>query len=127
MTPDALRARVSRDYPNEPWHNQCAGFVYYVCRVTGTVRQSYATATAARRASVLVSADPAIAPASAIHFWSYFTTIGGVYGDYGHTAVSLGGGRAVMTDPEDSEATWGRDLGVTDVAAWTRNRRGIVT
>ncbi|MCE5288071.1 MAG: hypothetical protein LLG14_02380, partial [Nocardiaceae bacterium] len=27
----------------------------------------------------------------------------------------------------DNEATWGRDLGITDVAAWTRNRRGIVT
>lgn len=127
MTPSELRARVQADYPDEPWHNECAGWAYYVCRVTGTVRRAYPSATAGRDASVIVSRDVAKAPAGAFHFWEYWATIGGVYANWGHVAPSLGDGRAVMTDPEDWEATWGRDLGITDVVSWTRNRTGKVT
>ena len=127
MTPTELKARVHADYPDEEWHNECAGFAYYVCRVTGTVRRAYPSATAARLASTIVSRDVAAAPPGAIHFWEYWATIGGVRADWGHVAVSLGGGLAAMSDPEDWEATWGNDLGVTDVVAWTTRRRGVVT
>ena len=127
MTPAELKARVQRDYPGAQWHNECAGFAYYVCRVTGKVVRAYASATAARLASTIVSTDPDAAPAGAFHFWSYPGWVDGVYADWGHVAPAIGSGWAAMTDPEDSEADWGNDLGVSHVASWTANRRGIVT
>lgn len=127
MTPAELKARVQRDYPGAQWHNECAGFAYYVCRVTGTVARAYPSATAARRASTIVSTNPDAAPASAFHFWSYPGWVDGVYDDWGHVAPAIGNGWAAMTDPEDVDADWGNDLGVSHVASWTANRRGIVT
>jgi hypothetical protein len=124
---DELRAAIARAYPHEDWHNQCAGLAYLVCRLTGEVVQPYGSATDAARASHIESSDADRCPPGGFHFWSYVTTIGGHRADYGHVAVSLGGAVALMTDPEDHEATWGRELGVTNVHTWTRNRAGIVT
>ena len=127
MNRDELRNDVRDEYPDENWDTECAGFAYLVCRLSGTVRRAYASATDARNASQIVSTDPAAAPAGAFHHWSYPARLNGVYKDWGHVAAALGGGRAVMTNPEWNEWDWGICLGETDVAAWTARRRGIVT
>ncbi|AXA97578.1 hypothetical protein CEP17_14770 [Microbacterium sp. PM5] len=113
-------------YPTENWDGGCAGFAYLVCRLTGTVRRAYPSATDARLASQIVSADMSAAPAGAFHHWSYFARLSGVYKDWGHVALAIGDGRAVMTNPEADEWDWGICLGETDVASWTARRRGIV-
>lgn len=127
MNRDELRNDVRAEYPDENWDTECAGFAYLVCRLSGTVRRAYASATDARNASRIVSTDMAAAPAGAFHHWSYRARLNGVYKDWGHVAAALGGGRAVMTNPESTEWDWGICLGETDVAAWTARRRGIVT
>ncbi|WP_336632850.1 MULTISPECIES: hypothetical protein [unclassified Microbacterium] len=127
MTPTDLRTAVARAYPDENWDTLCAGFAYLCCRLSGTVRRAYPSATDARLASQIVSTDPATAPAGAFHHWSYWTRLGGVYQDWGHVGMALGGGRCVMTNPEAGEWDWGVCLGETDVASWTARRRGIVT
>jgi len=127
MNRDELRNDVRAEYPDENWDTECAGFAYLVCRLSGTVRRAYASATDARNASQIVSTDMAAAPAGAFHHWSYWARLNGVYKDWGHVAAALGGGRAVMTNPEWNEWDWGICLGETDVAAWTARRRGIVT
>lgn len=127
MNPAELRDAVQRAYPGENWDTLCAGFAYLCCRLSGSVRRAYASATDARSASTIVSTDIAAAPAGAFHHWSYFARLGGVYKDWGHVGMSLGEGRAVMTNPEHDEWDWGVCLGVTDVAAWSARRRGIVT
>lgn len=101
--------------------------MYQVCVATGDAVQAYPTATAAREASQIVSRDVTKAPAGAFHFWDYWTTIGGRYANYGHVGVELGGGFALMSNPEATDPQWGLVLGVTDVAAWTARRKGIVT
>lgn len=127
MTPADLRLDVRAAYPDENWDTQCAGFAYLSCRLSGTTRRAYASATDARLASEIVSADMAAAPAGAFHHWSYFARLGGVYKDWGHVALAVGDGRAVMTNPEATEWDWGICLGETDIASWTARRRGIVT
>ncbi|WP_294947701.1 hypothetical protein [uncultured Microbacterium sp.] len=127
MTPADLHNRLQIDYPHENWDGECAGVCYYVCRVTGTVRRAYASATDARRASVIVSTDPNAAPAGAFHHWSYRATINGITKDWGHVAASFGGGWALMSNPEAWDEQWGIALGVTHVSDWTARRRGIVT
>lgn len=126
-TLEQLHAAFDREYPVHNWDEECAGAAYFCCRQTGSVTRVYASATAARMASHIVSTDPATAPAGAFHFWSYPARINGVYLDWGHVAMSVGGGRGLMSNPEWNEWDWGICLGVTEIAAWTARRRGIVT
>lgn len=122
-----LRHEFDTQYPGENWDGECAGVAYFVCRVTGTVKRAYPSATDARLASVIVSTDPAAAPASAFHHWSYRATIGGITKDWGHVAAAFGDGWALMSNPDATDEHWGIALGVTRVADWTARRRGIVT
>lgn len=127
MTPSALRSWFAREHPGWNWDNRCAGAAYQTCVATGTAVRTYPTATAARNASMIRSRDISKAPAGAFHFWEYWATLGGVYANYGHVALELGGGWALMSNPEASDEQWGIALGVTNVAEWTRRRAGVLT
>lgn len=128
MIPAELKDWFRRVHPGWNWDNRCAGAAYQVCVATGRAVRTYDPATAARLASVIESTDPTKAPPGAFHFWDYWATIKGVYQNYGHVGVEMtGGGWALMSNPEAAEADWGTSLGVTNVAAWTARRKGIVT
>lgn len=127
MTPTELKAWFPREHPGWNWDNRCAGAAYQTCVATGRAVQTYPTATAARDASMIVSRDISKAPAGAFHFWEYWARLGGVYQNYGHVGLELGGGWALMSNPEAWDDQWGIVLGVTNVEEWTRRRAGVVT
>lgn len=127
MTPSELRNWFAAEHAGWNWDNRCAGAAYQTCVATGRAVQPYPTATAARNASLIGSRDVSKAPPGAFHFWEYWATLGGVYANYGHVACELGGGWALMSNPEAWDEQWGIALGVANVIEWTRRRSGIVT
>lgn len=97
------------------WDQMCQAFVWRVCERFGTVVRDYGSATAAARASAIVSTDPNAAPAGAMHYWNI--------GSDGHVAVSLGNGYCAMASSRVTES-WGTNVGVTSVAGYTSSIGG---
>lgn len=58
-TPAALRTLVQQAYPAANWDGECAGFAYLCCRLTGTVRLAYPSATAVRGDEMTRTVSPA--------------------------------------------------------------------
>lgn len=97
------------------WLNMCQALVWRLCEAFGEVRQDYDPALAAYAASEIVSMDPAAAPIGAIHYWLQPT-------DYGHVAVSLGGGRCIMASADVDELL-GDHVGIVGVDGYTARKR----
>lgn len=122
MTLEELAAWLNETYPDRDWDQQCQRLVWNAVWKLSGVRESqmanYATATAARIASNIVSTDPAAAPVGAIHYWRNPAE--------GHVGISLGGGRVLMTGTAralgEGGVLLGTNYGVTTVAAYTKAR-----
>lgn len=119
-----IKAWVAGTKPYD-WYNQCAGLVMSICRHFGNAPAvgaggAYATATLAYEAATIESKDPKKAPAGAIHYWSYTTTINGVRKNYGHVVVDIrGAGSHTLSATKRASPMWGVNAGLISVADQT--------
>lgn len=110
-TQDQLRGDYERLFPGQDWNQRCQAVVAHAAEfTTGNVR-FYLTAKDAYKASKIVSLKASKAVRNDVHYWAI--------GVDWHVGVDLGGGQVLM-GTKHTDGSWGRNLGETTVAAYTR-------
>lgn len=105
-----LRATFTKHYPDRDWNQSCQAAVAHSAEYTSGKATFYLTAKDAYEASNIVSTNHAKAKLNDVHYWA----IGAAW----HTGVDLGNGRIFMAS-KHSDGSFGKNLGVTTVAAYT--------
>lgn len=111
------------------WYNQCAGLTMSITRhfgngpALGAPGVVYATARDAYNAAANagpIRRDASEAPAGAIHYWDYTTTINGRRKNFGHVVVDIrGGGTHTLSATRLADPEWGENAGLISVARQT--------
>lgn len=109
-TLEQLRGDFNRLFPDRDWNQSCQAVVAHAAEFTvGNVR-FYLTAKDAYHASKIISKNPSKAARNDVHFWAIGTAW--------HTGVDVGGGYVLM-GTKHTDGSWGKNLGLTTVAAYT--------
>jgi hypothetical protein len=109
-TQEQLRADFKRQFPDRDWNQACQAVVAHTAEFTvGNVR-FYLTAKDAYKASKIVSTKASKAVRNDVHYWAIGT-------DW-HTGVDVGSGMVLMGSPH-ADGSWGKNLGLISVAAYT--------